>query len=57
MMLSCKGLCERRLSRLWGFGRLKRVCCSSNNAATVFIQILTLQALQGSIKRTAIFDR
>jgi hypothetical protein len=57
-MLSCKGLFKRRLSSVLGFGRrLEKVRWDSNNAATEFVWILTLQDLQGSIKRTAIFDR
>ena len=45
-------VCERGLSRVWGFGRPEKVCCTSNTAGIRF-EHCRGRPLQGSIQRTA----
>jgi hypothetical protein len=51
VMLSCKGLCERGLSRMWGLFRLSRKMRLERSNGIRF-ESLTLQTLQGSIQGT-----
>jgi hypothetical protein len=50
-VLSCKGLCERGLSRVWGFGRLEERFRRSNKAATIFLGMLDVATPAGENQR------
>jgi hypothetical protein len=57
VMLSCQGLCERGLSRVWGFGRREKDAAIQSTQQRYSFEYCSLQALQGSTKRTAVYDR
>ncbi len=57
VMRSCKGLCARGLSRVWGFGRLGKDAAIQTAQQRYSFEYSRCRPCRRSVKRTAIFDR